>query len=147
MDTFAIKLVPIVLVQNVLSQTQSRPILEHICSYVPGISLEEQIPSNGLQHNRKKHQHTGTKHIHKNTKHFYFNEWREASGIVNLYLCGSSDSEGEEERREIRKRKAFLLVHKVAVEILSSSNWVAANNLVGIEENSYQSDLRQEENI
>ncbi len=50
--------------------------------------------------------------------------------------------EGEEERREIRKRKASLLVHKVAVAILSSSNWVAANNAVEIEENSYKSDHR-----
>ncbi len=66
----------------------------------------------------------------------------EASDIVNLEVCCSSDSGGEEERREIRKRKASLSVHKVTVAILSSTNQVAANNAVGIEENSYKSDHR-----
>ncbi len=55
---------------------------------------------------------------------------------MHLEVCSSSDSEREEERREIRKRKASVLVHKVTAAILSCSNWVAANNVVEIEENS-----------
>ncbi len=34
------------------------------------------------------------------------------------------------------------MVNKIAVAILSSSNWFAANNLVEIEENSHKSDHR-----
>ncbi len=54
----------------------------------------------------------------------------------------SSDCEGEEEEREIRKRKSSLLIHKVTLAMLSSSNQVAAKNVVGTEENSYKSDHR-----
>ncbi len=100
---------------------------------VPGISSEEHIPGNKkLQHNSKKHQHTSTKHIHNNTKHFYFNEWRHQ--ILCILKCVAV------KRRKIRKRKVSILVHKETVAILSSSNWVAGNNVVGIEENSYKSD-------
>ncbi len=66
----------------------------------------------------------------------------ETSDIVNIEVCYTSDREGEEERREIRKGKASLLIHRLTVAVLITSNWVAANNVVGIEENSYKSDHR-----
>ncbi len=42
---------------------------------------------------------------------------------MNIEVCCTSESEEDEERRELRKRKASLSVHKRSTEILSLYNW------------------------
>ncbi len=114
----------------------------HLHQCVPGISLEVHIPGNKKIAAQQQKTPIDKYKTHSQQYKTLLFQWMEASDIVNLKVCCSSDSEGEETRREISERKGTLLVHKVTVAILCSSNWLAANNVVKIEEKSYKSDHR-----
>ncbi len=61
---------------------------------------------------------------------------------MNIEVFCSSESEGMEKMREIRKANASLMIHKMSATLLCSSIWVVANNAVRSQENSCKSDHR-----